>query len=43
MAVINVLLSAAGLIKVRSRDKTNIDSPCGTMHYRWTATVSRLP
>jgi len=40
MAVMGLLMPVAGMIKVRYRGaKADIDSPCGKLHYRATATV----
>ena len=40
MAVMGMLMPVAGMIKVRYRGaKADIDSPCGKLHYRATATV----
>ena len=43
MTVIGMLMPVAGMVKVRYRGvKADIDSPCGKLHYRATATVSSL-
>ena len=43
MTVIGMLMPVAGMVKVRYRGaKADIDSPCGKLHYRATATVSLL-
>ena len=42
MAVMGLLMPVAGMIKVRYRGaKADIDSPCGKLHYRATATVCK--
>ena len=43
MTVIGMLMPLAGMVKVRYRGaKADIDSPCGKLHYRATATVRSL-
>ena len=43
MTVIGMLMPVAGMFKVRYRGgKADIDSPCGKLHYRATATVRSL-
>ena len=39
MTVMSMLGAVAGMIKVRSRDKADIDSPFFKLHYRTTATI----
>jgi len=39
MTVMGILGPIAGMIKVRSRDKADIDSPFFKLHYRTTATI----
>ena len=39
MTVMGVLAPIAGMIKIRSRNKADIDSPFFKLHYRTTATI----
>ena len=39
MTVMSMLGAVAGMIKVRSRDKADIDSPFFKLHYRTTSTI----
>ena len=39
MTVMGILAPIAGMIKIRSRNKADIDSPFFKLHYRTTATI----
>ena len=39
MTVMGMLSAVGGMIKVRTRDKADIDSPFFKLHYRTTATI----